>query len=159
LNLEMIEKMGWDDDNGVDVSGLPTPLPGPGLKQSIRINLADPQSPDTMLYIWLRGDAKGRATTVKAPALPAGTPPTSKAPTATSLKAAISRSATGHAVTFTAMVTVSGGGTAAGAVTFMAGNTTLGTGALDGSGTATFRTSGLSAGIYSTSPAVTLVAH
>jgi hypothetical protein len=96
-----------------------------------------------------------------------------KAATATSLKAAINRSTTGHAVTFTATVTVPGGGTAAGAVTFLAGNTTLGTGTLDSSGTATFSTSGLSAGIYSvvavyggspgcqgsTSAAVTLVAH
>jgi hypothetical protein len=173
LNLEMIEKMGWDDNNGLDVSGLPTPLPGPGLKQSIAIQLPDPLSPDTMLHIWLRGDAKGRSTTVKAPALPAGTPPTTKAATATSLATAITPSKSGHAVTFTATVTVSGGGTAAGAVTFMTGNTTLGTGALDSSGTATFSTSGLSAGIYSvvavyggspgcqgsTSAAVTLVAH
>ena len=173
-NLEMIEKMGWDDNNGLDVSGLPTPLPGPGLKQSIGINLPDPLSPDTMLHVWLRGDTRGRNTIVKAPELPADAPPVpAKAATATSLKAAINPTATGHAVTFTATVTVSGGGTAAGAVTFVAGNTTLGTGNLDSSGTATFRTSGLKAGIYSvaavyggsatcqgsTSAAVTLVAH
>jgi hypothetical protein len=170
----MIEKMGWDDNNGLDVSGLPTPLPGPGLKQSIGINLPDPLSPDTMLHVWLRGDTRGRNTIVKAPELPADAPPVpAKAATATSLKAAINPTATGHAVTFTATVTVSGGGTAAGAVTFVAGNTTLGTGNLDSSGTATFRTSGLKAGIYSvaavyggsatcqgsTSAAVTLVAH
>jgi hypothetical protein len=173
LNLEMIEKMAWDDNNGLDVSGLPTPLPGPGLKQSIRINLPDPLSPDTVLYVWLRGDTKSRSTIIKAPALPAGTPAAAKAATATSLKAAINASTTGQAVTFTATVTVSGGGTADGAVTFMAGNTTLGTGTLDSSGRATFSTSGLSAGIYSvvavyggspgcqgsTSAAVTLVAH
>ena len=173
-NLEMIEKMGWDDDNGLEVSGLPTPLPGPGLKQSIGINLPDPLSPDTMLHVWLRGDTRGRNTIVKAPELPADTlPAPAKAATATSLKAAINPTATGHAVTFTATVTVSGGGTAAGAVTFMAGKTTLGTGNLDSSGTATFSTSGLGAGIYSvaavyggsatcqgsTSSAVTLVAH
>ncbi len=34
-NLEMIEKLGWDESNPVDLSGLPAPLPGPGLKQSI----------------------------------------------------------------------------------------------------------------------------
>jgi len=172
-HLEMIEKMGWDDSNGLDVSGLPAPLPGPGLKQSIHANLPDPLSPDTVLYVWLRGDTKGRSTTVKAPPLPAGMPPTAKAATATSLKATINLSTTGEAVTFTATVTVSGGGTAAGAVTFMAGNTTLGTGNLDSSGAATFSTSALSAGIYSvvavyggspgcqgsTSEAVTLVAH
>jgi len=172
-NLEMIEKMGWDDDNGLEVSGLPAPLPGPGLKQSIGINLPDPVSPDTMLHVWLRGDPKGRNTIVKAPELPVDTSPVpTKAATATSLKAAINPSTTGQAVTFTAAVKVSGGGTAAGTVTFLAGNTTLGTGNLDSSGTATFST-GLSAGIYSvvavyggsagcqrsTSAAVTLVAH
>jgi hypothetical protein len=173
-NLEMIEKAGWDDTNGLDVSGLPAPLPGPGLKQSIQVNLPDPLSPDTVLYVWLRGDTKGRSTAVKAPALPVGPPsaPT-KAATATSLQAAIKPSETGHAVTFTARVTVSGGGTAAGTVAFMTGNTTLGTSSLDSSGTAVFTTSALSAGIYSvvaiyggspgcqgsTSAAVTLVAH
>jgi hypothetical protein len=173
LHLEMIEKMGWDDNNGLDVSGLPTPLPGPGLKQSIGINLPDPPSPDSVLYVWLRGDTKGRGTLIKAPALPAGTSAATKAATATSLEAAINPSKSGHAVTFTATVAVSGGGTAAGAVTFLVGNTALGTGTLDSSGRATFSTSGLSAGIYSvvavyggspgcqgsTSPAVTLVAH
>jgi hypothetical protein len=179
-NLEMIEKMGWDDSNGLDVSGLPTPLSGPGLKQSIQVNLPDPFSPDTMLYVWLRGDTKGRTTIVKASDLPVGPPPSAsppkastKAATATSLNAAFNPTATGQAVTFTATVTVSGGGIAAGTVTFMAGNTTLGTGSLDSSGTATFSTSALSAGIYSvaavyggsagcqgsTSATVTLVAH
>lgn len=179
--LEMIEKMGWDDSNGLDVSGLPAPLPGPGLKQSIQVNLPDPLSPDTVLYVWLRGDTKGRTTVIKASELPADALPTPtsapkaarKAATATSLQAAIKPSTTGHAVTFTATVTVSGGGNAAGTVAFMAGNTTLGTSILDSSGTATFTTSALSAGIYSvvavyggspgcqgsTSAAVTLVAH
>jgi hypothetical protein len=96
-----------------------------------------------------------------------------KAATATSLKAVISPSATGHVVTFTATVTVPGGGNADGAVAFITGNTTLGTGSLDSSGAATFSTSELTAGIYSvvavyggspgcqgsTSEAVTLVAH
>jgi hypothetical protein len=180
-NLEMIEKAGWDDSNGLDVSGLPAPLPGPGLKQSIQVNLPDPPSSDTVLYVWLRGDTKGRTTVIKASDLPADALPTPtaapkaarKAATATSLQAAIKPAETGHAVTFTATVTVSGGGTAAGAVAFMAGNTTLGTSSLDSSGTATFTTSALSAGIYSvvavyggspvcqgsTSSTVTLVAH
>jgi hypothetical protein len=173
-HLEMIEKMGWDDSNGLEVSGLPAPLPGPGLKQSIQVNLPDPLAPDAVLYVWLRGDTKGRTTVIKAPKLPAEALPTpAKAVTATTLKAEISPSATGHAVKFTATVTVPGGGNAAGSVAFMAGDTTLGTGNLDSSGTATFSTSGLSAGIYSvvavyagspdcqgsTSAAVTLVAH
>jgi hypothetical protein len=168
-NLEMIEKMGWDDKNGLDISGLPTPLPGQGLKQSIQINLPDPPSPDMMLHVWLRGDDKGRNTTIKAPALPVGPAVATKAATAISLNAAT----TGQAVTLTATVTVSGGGTAAGTVTFLTGNTTLGSGTLDSSGTATFTPSGLSAGIFSivavyggsadcqgsTSAAVTVVSH
>jgi hypothetical protein len=180
-SLEMIEKMGWDDSNGRDVSGLPAPLPGPGLKQSIQVNLPDPFSPDTVLYIWLRGDSKGRITAIKAPELPADASAAAtsapklpkKAATTVSLKAVISPSATGHVVTFTATVTAPGGGNAAGDVAFMTGNTTLGTGSLDSSGTATFSTSALTAGIYSvvavyggspgcqgsTSEAVTLVAH
>jgi len=180
-NLEMIEKMGWDDSNGLEVSGLPIPLPGPGLKQSLPINLPDPPSPDTVLYVWLRGDTKGRTTVIKAPELQADAWPTPtsapkaarKAATATFLEAAIKPPKAGHAVTFTATVTVPGGGTAAGTVAFVAGNTTLGTSILDSSGTATFSTSALSAGIYSvvavyggspscqgsTSAAVTLVAH
>lgn len=77
-NLEMMDKLGWDGAHAVAVSGLPAPLPGPGLKQSIEIALPDPPGPDTKLYVWLRGDQQGRATTVKAPALPA--PPPAPAP-------------------------------------------------------------------------------
>jgi hypothetical protein len=76
-NLEMIEKVGWDENDGLDVAGLPAPLAGPGLKQSIEVDLPDlPASlpdlptPETSLYVWLRGDKKGRATSIKAPAAP-----------------------------------------------------------------------------------------
>jgi hypothetical protein len=142
-NLETIEKLGWDDSNGLNASGLPTPLPGPGLKQSIQVNLPDPIAPAAMLHVWLRGDAEGRATTIKAPPLIAGALPTS-----TLIKTAPNPSATGEVITFTATVTTQGGGNPTGAVTFMAGNTTLGTGSLDSMGTATFSTPKLSAGSY-----------
>ena len=83
-NLEMIGKLGWDEGNAVDVSGLPSPLPGPGLKQSIEINLPDPMDPEGNLYVSLRGDRRGRPTTIKAPPLPAPpaplTPPVSETP-------------------------------------------------------------------------------
>jgi hypothetical protein len=170
LSLEMIEKMGWDDKTGTDVAGLPTPLPGQGLKQSIQIRLPDPPAADTTLRIWLRGDEKGRSTTIKAPALPEDT---TKAATGTALVASTKPSDSGQAVMFTATVTVPGGGTPVGAVTFMTGNTTLGSGMLDSSGNASLTTSGLSAGIYSvvavyggsasfqgsTSSPVTVVSH
>jgi hypothetical protein len=68
-NLELIEKLGWEAANAVTVSELPAPLPGPGLKQSIDVNLPDPAVPDANLYVWLRGDKQARATTFKAPAL------------------------------------------------------------------------------------------
>lgn len=69
-NLEMIQKLGWDESDAVDVAGLPAPLPGPGLKQSIGISLPDPPDAGATLCIWLRGDKQGRAATIKAPDLP-----------------------------------------------------------------------------------------
>lgn len=66
-NLEMIDKAGWDQLTGADVSGLPVPLPGPGRKQSLRVYLPDPPSPSAPLYIWIRGDKSGRGTSIIAP--------------------------------------------------------------------------------------------
>jgi hypothetical protein len=74
-NLEMIQKLGWTEIDPVDVSSLPMPLPGPGLKQSVEVNLPDPPKVDCTLWVWLRGDHKGRAATIKAPALPAAAQP------------------------------------------------------------------------------------
>ncbi len=83
-NLEMIEKVGWDQTNGVEIGGLPTPLPGPGQKQCLSLRLPDPPNAQAVLYVWLRGDKQGRVTTVKAPPLPApATPPASNAPPST----------------------------------------------------------------------------
>ena len=78
-NLEMIEKVGWDETSAVPVSDLPAPVPGPGLKQSLPIRLPDPPQPDATLAMWLRGDHQGRTTTLKAPALPAPPPPSAPA--------------------------------------------------------------------------------
>ena len=174
-NLEMLEKLGWDDSSGLDVSSLPTPLPGPGLKQSIVVNLPNPPAAETCLYVWLRGDKQGRLTTIEAPVLPLVEPPApvpssdsqaatgegnsasvsptqtvSKAITVTSISAAPAPASAGQAVTFTAVVTVSGpaAGIPTGTVSFIAGDTTLGTGTLDATGKATFITSTLPAGTY-----------
>lgn len=73
-NLEMIEKLGWNENDATDVRGLPAPLPGPGLKQSIGVNLPDPPNLEGVLYVWLRGDKQARATSTKAPPLPAPPP-------------------------------------------------------------------------------------
>ena len=143
-NLEMIEKLGWDAGNGVDVSGLPVPLPGPGLRQSIQINLPDPPAPDALLYAWLRGDKTGRATNVKAPETPQTPPPVSNPPvaavtTAVTVTSTPNPSTAGHAVKIKATVSSSsGGGIPTGTVTFFVGDTVAGTGTLDATGTATF---------------------
>jgi hypothetical protein len=76
-NLETIERAGWDENDGAEVSSLPAPLPGPGLRQSVQFLLPDPLNPQAMLYVWLRGDRHGRATTIQAPQLP---PPPEPAP-------------------------------------------------------------------------------
>ena len=66
-NLEMIEKAAWDETAGIEVTVLPTPLAGPGQRQSLHINLPEPPNAQAPLYIWLRGDTQGRATTIKSP--------------------------------------------------------------------------------------------
>jgi hypothetical protein len=65
LNLEMIEKAGWDQTTGFEAAELPTPIPGQGQRQSLRIPLPDPPAPNAPLYVWLRGEKLGRLTTVK----------------------------------------------------------------------------------------------
>ena len=64
LNLEMIERVGWDSNTGNPASSLPTPIPGMGQQQSLLVDLPEPPTPKSPLYIWLRGEANGRATTI-----------------------------------------------------------------------------------------------
>jgi hypothetical protein len=66
-NLEMIAKVGWDQNNGIDVAGLPTPIPGQGQQQSLSVNLSEPPNPHAVLFIWLHNEKIGRATSVIAP--------------------------------------------------------------------------------------------
>ena len=85
MNLEMIEKVGWDQLTGFDVSELPAPVPGQGQKQTLRVALPDQPTPTAALYVWLRGDKTGRATTVtstlsKNAASPSSAPAAAKAP-------------------------------------------------------------------------------
>jgi len=64
--LELIEKTGWDAQNGQLVSTLPSAIVGEGNRQSLRITMPWPSpAPHAPLYIWLRGEAEGRATTVR----------------------------------------------------------------------------------------------
>ena len=65
-DLELIEKTGWDAQNGQLVQGLPSAIVGEGNKQSLRVVLPWPSpAPHAPLYIWLRGESDGRATTVR----------------------------------------------------------------------------------------------
>lgn len=69
-NLEMIERVGWDELSWADVQDLPAPVPGQGQTQSLELLLPDPPEPrNACLYLWLRGDKMGRATTI-APSAP-----------------------------------------------------------------------------------------
>lgn len=64
LNLEMIEKIGWDVNAGQPVMNLPTPIPGQGQQQSLLVDLPEPASPKPTVYIWLRGESTPRSTTI-----------------------------------------------------------------------------------------------
>jgi hypothetical protein len=64
-DLDVIEKAGWDPDHGLPVDAIPTPIPGPHPYQTLRLVLPWPApSPHAPLYIWLRGENKGRRTAV-----------------------------------------------------------------------------------------------
>lgn len=62
-DLELIEKVGWNATDALAVPGLPTPLPGESYLQQLRIGLSWPSPvPHAPLFVWLRGEAEGRAT-------------------------------------------------------------------------------------------------
>lgn len=67
-DLEMIEKVGWDQLEGVAVAGLPTPIQGQGQKQLLQVSLPDPVPQHATLYLWLRGQNTPSATTLGVPA-------------------------------------------------------------------------------------------
>ena len=66
FNLELVEKTGWNDQDGYPVQGLPAPIAGEGQKQTLKIALAwPPPAPRAPLYLWLRGDPRGRASKLR----------------------------------------------------------------------------------------------
>ena len=69
-DLEMIGQMSWDQNKGVDVSGLPAAIPGQGQRQSLLVNLPEASANGAPLYVWLRGETVSRATTVTLPGAP-----------------------------------------------------------------------------------------
>ncbi|MCP5120743.1 MAG: hypothetical protein GY953_58870 [bacterium] len=65
-DLELIERVGWDATTGVEVKDLPEPVAAGGHQQRLRIALPWPSpAPHSPLFIWLRGEARGRATTAR----------------------------------------------------------------------------------------------
>jgi hypothetical protein len=62
-NLEMIGQLGWDQNIGVEVTGVPAAIPTEGQRQTLRVNLPDAPAPGAPLYVWLRGETASRATT------------------------------------------------------------------------------------------------
>ncbi|MBV8866837.1 MAG: hypothetical protein JO210_15690 [Acidobacteriaceae bacterium] len=78
-NLEMIEKVGWDQLEGIPVPALPTPIQGQGLRQALQVNLPDPPPAHAGLFIWLRGEKTASSTNLPAPSKlsgPGAPPPT-----------------------------------------------------------------------------------
>ena len=64
-DLQNIEKIGWDAANGIAVAELPAPVPGAGMKQLLKVKLPGMEpAPHAPLYLWLRGDQQGRASTI-----------------------------------------------------------------------------------------------
>lgn len=65
-DLEGIARVGWDDQAGTPVDAIPAPVEGPGNKESLAIAMPWPApSPHAPLYVWLRGESKGRLTSAK----------------------------------------------------------------------------------------------
>jgi hypothetical protein len=64
--LESIAKVGWDAIAGTPVQSIPAPAAGGGSKQVLRVAVPWPApAPHAPLYIWLRGEQNGRATTAR----------------------------------------------------------------------------------------------
>lgn len=65
FDLDTIEKTGWTNAAGLAVAELPRPVAGEGARQTLRIAMPWPSpSPKAPLFVWLRGEADGRATKV-----------------------------------------------------------------------------------------------
>jgi hypothetical protein len=64
--LELIERVGWNAENGSLVEELPVPVAAGGHRQTLKIVLPWPSpAPHAPLYIWLRGEERGRLTTAR----------------------------------------------------------------------------------------------
>jgi len=65
-DLDTIAQTGWDAQHGLAVESIPGPAADEPQKQSLRIALPWPApAPHAAVFVWLRGEQKGRATGVK----------------------------------------------------------------------------------------------
>ena len=63
--LDIVEKVGWDALNGVEVDAIPTPVAGSPGVETLRVALPWPApAPHAPLFVWLRGEETGRQTSV-----------------------------------------------------------------------------------------------
>ncbi len=67
VDLQIIDKTGWDSKTGFPVQGIPTPVAGGNpQEQTLKVELPwPPPSPHAPIYVWLRGESTGRLTDVK----------------------------------------------------------------------------------------------
>lgn len=64
--LELIEKTGWDAVSGLEVLGLPIPVPGSEDQQTLRIRVSWPSpTPRAPLFVTLRGETEARLTAAR----------------------------------------------------------------------------------------------
>jgi len=65
-DLDTIEQTGWDAQHGLLVQSIPEALAEDPRKQLLKIELPWPApAPHAPVFVWLRGESKGRATGVK----------------------------------------------------------------------------------------------
>lgn len=65
-NLQMIKKTGWNPNLGFAVHSIPIPVPGSPIEQTLEIALPwPPPAPQAPVYVWLRGEPKGRKTAAR----------------------------------------------------------------------------------------------
>lgn len=66
IDLELIGQVGWSAEAGKPVVGLPVPIAGEGARQSLKVQLPWPSpTPRAPLFLWFRGEEKGRSTQVR----------------------------------------------------------------------------------------------
>jgi len=64
-DLDVIDRVGWNAQNGLPVTAIAAPIPGQPARQTLRIAMPWPApGPHAALYVWLRGEQAGRKTAV-----------------------------------------------------------------------------------------------